>query len=91
MIVIGIEGAHQEKEEDHLTTTWHLGCPYPMNRYIYRLTRYRNIMTVPPYVAKLGHESLNYVVARQCPGESVLVSSISAVLIPQSCGLLNRS
>jgi hypothetical protein len=30
MIVIGVEGAHQ-KEEDHLTTTWHVRCPYSIN------------------------------------------------------------
>jgi hypothetical protein len=28
MIVIGVEGAHYD-EEDHLTATWHVGCPYP--------------------------------------------------------------
>jgi hypothetical protein len=31
MIVIGEEGAHYDEEEDHLTTTWHVGCPYPVN------------------------------------------------------------
>jgi hypothetical protein len=31
MIVIRVEGAYQEEEEDHLTTTWHVGCPYPIN------------------------------------------------------------
>jgi hypothetical protein len=30
MIVIGVEGAHYDEEEDHLTT-WHVGCPYPIN------------------------------------------------------------
>jgi hypothetical protein len=33
MIVIGVEGADQG-EENHLTTTWHLGRPYPINRHI---------------------------------------------------------
>jgi hypothetical protein len=31
MIVIGEEGAHYDEEEDRLTTTWHVGCPYPIN------------------------------------------------------------
>jgi hypothetical protein len=33
MIAIGVEGADQG-ERTHLTTTWHLGCPYPMNRHM---------------------------------------------------------
>jgi hypothetical protein len=48
-------------------------------------------MTAPLYVVKLGHESLNYVVARECLRESVLISFVSAVLIPQSRSLPNRS
>jgi NADPH:quinone reductase-like Zn-dependent oxidoreductase len=34
MIVMGEEGAHYDEEEDHLTTTWHVGCPYPINCHI---------------------------------------------------------
>jgi hypothetical protein len=38
-----------------------------------------------------GYESLNYVVARECPRESVLVSFVSAVSISQSCSQPNQS
>ena len=38
----------------------------------------------------LGHESLNYVVACECPRASVSVSFVSAVLISQSSSLVGR-
>jgi hypothetical protein len=36
MIAIGVEGAEQVRR-NHLTTTWHLGCPYPIYRHIFSL------------------------------------------------------
>ena len=47
MIVIGVEGAYQE-EEDHLTTTWHVGCPYSINRHKTSLTPIAH-MSAPPF------------------------------------------
>ena len=29
IIVIREESAYHDEEEDYLTTTWHVGCPYP--------------------------------------------------------------